>query len=119
MQNDKIGEIKNKFIYNNKNACLSIPLLMMSARRMNLCREEKEKKVKRRRNWEREKSGHHPVWAKQQKPNEQQQQQQIHSSVAVWESRWPSWAVRPNEPSGFTGRKELLNRASALVTTCP
>ena len=31
-----------------------------------------------------------------------------------------SWAVRPNdEPSGFRGRKELLNRASALVTTCP
>ena len=27
--------------------------------------------------------------------------------------------VRPNEPSGFRGRKELLNRASALVTTCP
>ena len=26
---------------------------------------------------------------------------------------------RPNEPSGFRGRKELLNRASALVTTCP
>ena len=35
------------------------------------------------------------------------------------ESRWTSWAVRPNEPSGFRGRKELLNRASALVTTCP
>ena len=29
------------------------------------------------------------------------------------------WAVRPNEPSGFRGRKELMNRASALVTTCP
>ena len=42
-----------------------------------------------------------------------------HSSGAVWESRWPSWAVRPNEPSGFRGRKELLNHASALVTTCP
>ena len=26
---------------------------------------------------------------------------------------------RPNEPSGFRGRKDLLNRASALVTTCP
>ena len=25
----------------------------------------------------------------------------------------------PNEPSGFRGRKDLLNRASALVTTCP
>ena len=34
-------------------------------------------------------------------------------------SRWPSWAVRPNEPSGFCGRKELLNHASALVTACP
>ena len=43
----------------------------------------------------------------------------LHSSGAVWESRCPSWAVRPNEPSGFRGRKELLNRASALVTTCP
>ena len=43
----------------------------------------------------------------------------IACSGAVWESRWTSWAVRPNEPSGFRGRKELLNRASALVTTCP
>ena len=42
-----------------------------------------------------------------------------HSSGAVWESRWPSWAVRPNEPSGFRGRKDFLNRALALVTTCP
>ena len=30
---------------------------------------------------------------------------QDHSSGAVWESRWRSWAVRPNEPSGFRGRK--------------
>ena len=30
-----------------------------------------------------------------------------------------SWAVRPNEPSGFRGRKDLLNCALALVTTCP
>ena len=30
-----------------------------------------------------------------------------HSSGAVWESRWPSWAVRPNEPSGFRGRKAM------------
>ena len=29
------------------------------------------------------------------------------------------WAVRPNEPSGFRGRKDLLNRASALVSACP
>ena len=43
----------------------------------------------------------------------------LHSSGAVWESRWPSWAVRPNEPSGFRGRKDILNHASALVTTCP
>ena len=35
------GEIKNKFIYNDKNAYLSIPLLMMSTRCMNLCREKK------------------------------------------------------------------------------
>ena len=30
----------------------------------------------------------------------------------------PFWAVRSNEPSGFRGRKDSLNRASALVTTC-
>ena len=42
----------------------------------------------------------------------------MHSSGAVWESRWTSWAVRPNEPSGFRGYKDLLHRASALVTTC-
>ena len=33
--------------------------------------------------------------------------------------RWPSWAGRPNEPSGFRGRKAILNHASALVTACP
>ena len=27
---------------------------------------------------------------------------------------WPSWAVRPNEPYGFRGRKAVLNHASAL-----
>ena len=44
----------------------------------------------------------------------------VHSSGAVWDwSRWPSWAVRPNEPYGFRGRKELLNHASALVSACP
>ena len=42
-----------------------------------------------------------------------------HSSGAVWESRWPSWAVGPNEPSGFRGRKAILNHASALVSACP
>ena len=42
-----------------------------------------------------------------------------HSSGAVWESRWPSWAVRPNEPSGFRGRKAILSHASALVSACP
>ena len=41
------------------------------------------------------------------------------SSGAVWKSRWPSWAFRPNEPYGFCGRKATLNRASALVTICP
>ena len=35
----------------------------------------------------------------------------VHSLGAVWESRWTSWAVRPNEPSGFRGRKDLLHRA--------
>ena len=30
-----------------------------------------------------------------------------HSSGAVWESRWPSWAICPNEPSGFRGRKAI------------
>ena len=34
-------------------------------------------------------------------------------------SRWTSWAVRPNEPSGFRGRKAILNHASALVSACP
>ena len=33
------------------------------------------------------------------------------SSRAVWRSRWPSWACRPNEPYGFCGRKATLNRA--------
>ena len=42
-----------------------------------------------------------------------------HSSGAVRELRWPSWAVRPNEPSGFRGRKAILNHASALVSACP
>ena len=42
-----------------------------------------------------------------------------HSSGAVWESRWPPWAVRPNEPSGFHGCKAILNHASALVSACP
>ena len=32
-----------------------------------------------------------------------------YSSGAVWESRWLSWAVRPNEPSGFHGHKAMLN----------
>ena len=31
---------------------------------------------------------------------------------AVWKSRWPSWAFRPNEPYGFCGRKAAtLNHA--------
>ena len=28
-------------------------------------------------------------------------------------------AVRPYEPSGFRGSKDLLNHASALVSACP
>ena len=46
----QIGEIKNKCIYNDKNAYLSIPLLMMNTRCMNLCREKKngEKMTKMR-----------------------------------------------------------------------
>ena len=42
-----------------------------------------------------------------------------HNSGAVSKSRWTSWAVRPNEPSGFRGSKDLLNHASALVPPCP
>ena len=42
-----------------------------------------------------------------------------HSSGAVWELRWTSWAVRPNEPSGFRGHKELLNRASRRQLDIP
>ena len=41
------------------------------------------------------------------------------SSGAVLESRWPSWAFRHNETSGFRGRKATLNRAHALVSACP
>ena len=36
----------------------------------------------------------------------------------LWESRWRSWAVRPNEPSGFRGRKELLHRGHNLSLIC-
>ena len=36
-----------------------------------------------------------------------------HSSGAV------SWAVHPNEPSGFHGCKAILNHALALVSACP
>ncbi len=38
------------------------------------------------------------------------------SSGAVRESRWPSWAFRPNEPYGFRGRKDLLNHAHACLS---
>ena len=41
------------------------------------------------------------------------------SGRAVWKSRWPSWAPRPNEPFGFCGRKAALNYAYALVSVCP
>ena len=43
----------------------------------------------------------------------------LQSSGAVWKSRWPSWAFRPNEPYGFCGRKATLNRVSALVKFVP
>ena len=60
---------QNKFIYNNKNAYLSVPLLMMSARRMNLCKEKKKgwggggggETTKKREKKKRKKSGRHPV----------------------------------------------------------
>ena len=42
----------------------------------------------------------------------------LQSSGAVWESRWPSWAFRPNESYGFRGRKAILNHAHALVSAC-
>ena len=42
-----------------------------------------------------------------------------HSPGVLWESRWTSWAVRPNEPSRFRGRKDILNHALVLVTACP
>ena len=35
------------------------------------------------------------------------------------QSRGPSWAARPNEPSGFRGRKAVLNYAHQLVSACP
>ena len=35
--------------------------------------------------------------------NPSSERDQGHSSGAVWESRWTSWAVRPNKPSGFRG----------------
>ena len=37
---------------------------------------------------------------------------------AVLSPRWPSWALRPNEPYGFRGRKAILNHANALVSAC-
>ena len=40
------------------------------------------------------------------------------SAGAVWKSRRPFWAPRPNEPYGFCGRKATLNHAYALVTFC-
>ena len=42
-----------------------------------------------------------------------------HSSGAGLESRWPSWAVHPNKPYGFHGRKTILNHAHDLVSACP
>ena len=43
---NKVGEINNRFIKNNKNAYLSISLLIMSARHINLCgKKNGEKKT--------------------------------------------------------------------------
>ena len=41
------------------------------------------------------------------------------SSGAVWRSRWPPWAPRPNEPYGFCGRKATLNHVHTLVSLSP
>ena len=49
--------------------------------------------------------------------NWQRTTEQPKCSGAVWKSRWPSWAFRPNEP--FCGRKATPNHAYALVTVCP
>ena len=38
---------------------------------------------------------------------------------AVWKSRWPTWAVCPDEPYGFRWCKAILNHAHALVSACP
>ena len=35
----------------------------------------------------------------------------IVSEFIVSESRWPSWAFRPNEPYGFCERKATLDHA--------
>ena len=45
--------------------------------------------------------------------------QSHHSSGAVWELRWLSWAVCPNELYGFHRCKAILNCAHALVSACP
>ena len=37
-----------------------------------------------------------------------------HSSGAVWESRWTSWAVRPNEPSGLLVSVDVKNYWTVL-----
>ena len=44
-------------------------------------------------------------------------EQSPHSSGAVWESRWPSWAARPNKPYSFRGRKAILIHAHAFSLT--
>ena len=38
---------------------------------------------------------------------------------AVWKSRWPSWAPRPNELYGFCGRKATMNHWSQFVPNMP
>ena len=42
-----------------------------------------------------------------------------HAQSSGAESRWPSWAFRPNDSYGFCRRKATLNHASALAAVCP
>ena len=41
------------------------------------------------------------------------------NNMVIVQELWESRGGRPNELSGFRGRKDLLNHASALVSVCP
>ena len=56
---------------------------------------------------------------KKKKKKKKEKKKKAYGSGVVRESRWPSWAFRPNEPYGFRGRKAILNHAHALVSVCP